>query len=302
MFSTPGDYYNRAKLISQTFCGFPTHLDSSLEADKEVSILFKKLADPAATRDETRACLNKLKKMTLDLLNVCLSLDEGYAPAYFLYCNVAGLKVSGDERPAIILICEAFRRRIETVQPNTRGYLLVQEELKTIMSKYSNMVECKISDFYSDLGALYIKERRFSEAINCLKRAVEIMPYFPHLYYNLCLTYVENREYEKALSLWKIVRNESYVDFDNIYVNREDYCNKLLAEINIWVERRKTTDQCRENILAILKDNPGFLQSELKGIICDIDKNLIGSAVWELVGEGYIRKEKRGRSFNLFIK
>jgi hypothetical protein len=54
-------------------------------------------------------------------------------------------------------------------------------------------------------------------------------------------------------------------------------------------------------VCKIIKTNPGILQSELKKKFSPDIENAIGLVAWALHQEGKVRREKKGRSFHLWI-
>lgn len=66
------------------------------------------------------------------------------------------------------------------------------------------------------------------------------------------------------------------------------------------------TDPCqlveyKSIICQLVKDNPGILQSDLKKRFPPDLENIVGYANWSNCQEGKIRREKKGRSFQLWI-
>lgn len=60
-------------------------------------------------------------------------------------------------------------------------------------------------------------------------------------------------------------------------------------------------DEYKPILYQLVKDNPGILQSDLKKRFSPDLENVVGYANWSNCQEGKIRREKKGRSFQLWI-
>jgi tetratricopeptide (TPR) repeat protein len=157
------------------------------------------------------------------------------------------------------------------------------------------------ADFYFDLGQSSLKEHKIEEAIAFFEIALKKAPQYPYIYDSLSHAYVENREYDKAVELWQNVRTACSGNFPSLPVDPVRFCGQHLREVKEHIERRKKLDKYRDLILSFLRENPGFVQSEIYREIKADDPHVVGYAIWELEREGVIRKERYARSFRLYI-
>lgn len=64
---------------------------------------------------------------------------------------------------------------------------------------------------------------------------------------------------------------------------------------------QKQIDIYKPIILQLIKENPGILQSDIKKKFASELENTVGLALWAKVQEGMIKREKKGRSFQLWV-
>jgi hypothetical protein len=64
---------------------------------------------------------------------------------------------------------------------------------------------------------------------------------------------------------------------------------------------QKQIEEYKPILYQLVKDNPGILQSDLKKLFPSDLENVVGYANWSNCQEGKIRREKKGRSFQLWI-
>ena len=88
--------------------------------------------------------------------------------------------------------------------------------------------------------------------------------------------------------------------------NKEDYDHCLTIANRISMERRYIPDQrdidrYKYKVLAEIRNNPGIFQSEIKKLFSSSTETIVGHAISQLTNEGKINREKKGRSFKLFI-
>lgn len=89
--------------------------------------------------------------------------------------------------------------------------------------------------------------------------------------------------------------------------NKDDYDHCRAVAFRIIEERSYTPDQIeieayKMKVLNVVKEKPGILQSDIKKLFSDKEGVLVGHALSQLKYEEKIRREKKGRSFQLYIK
>lgn len=74
---------------------------------------------------------------------------------------------------------------------------------------------------------------------------------------------------------------------------------KIQDQLNVNIDQKKI-DEYRPILYQLVKDNPGMLQSEIKKRFPPDMENIVGLANWHNCQDGRVRREKKGRSFQLW--
>ena len=86
----------------------------------------------------------------------------------------------------------------------------------------------------------------------------------------------------------------------------EENYDKLIQEENQRREKERFVNEMsnglEEELLSIIKDNPGILQSDVYGKYGPVLKDKISEILYFMNRDGKITREKNGRSYNLYIK
>lgn len=96
---------------------------------------------------------------------------------------------------------------------------------------------------------------------------------------------------EKAFTVCKNKEDSFY--YGNISL-------RILDEKSIYPDQAEI-DKHKPIIYTLIKNCPGILQSELKKNFAPHLENTIGLAYWAIYQEGKIKREKKGRSFQLWV-
>jgi hypothetical protein len=75
---------------------------------------------------------------------------------------------------------------------------------------------------------------------------------------------------------------------------------RVIDEKRIYPDQKRI-DEHKPIVYNLVRDNPGILQSEIKKRFPVDLENIVGLAYWSIYQAGAIRREKKGRSFQLWV-
>lgn len=77
---------------------------------------------------------------------------------------------------------------------------------------------------------------------------------------------------------------------------------KIIREKMAYYPDQKEVDAYKPILYQLVKDNPGILQSDIKKHFSPDMENIVGLAHWANVQDGTIKREKKGRSYQLYVQ
>lgn len=112
------------------------------------------------------------------------------------------------------------------------------------------------------------------------------------------VTAVSERNHTAANALMKKAFLSTKCKEDSLYYAMTENTIREKAE---YCPDQKEVDAYKPILFQFIKDNPGILQSDIKKHFPSDLENIIGLAHWANFQEGKIRREKKGRSFQLWV-
>lgn len=289
--NTPDSLYNRAKLIAQTFCQFPSFIDPSLHKDNALMELITLVNTPDITSNERKKHQDELKKKVFELLDQCLLLDPDYAPAFLLYARVANWNTSTADRPGLISIYEKFSSKVDQIAKGSRIYNLIEKDIEGRFGNYYDRVERYLADFYYEFGNLYLKQRQLQEAIKQFKKAETLMPF---IYAGAVGdAYANIGDFEKALSSLEEALKLP------IEKNKKDLIEQHYQNIKSAMEKFK---KLLREILMIIEQNQGILQKDIYSKLDAVPKEDISAILRTLDKRCLILRKKKGSTYQLILE
>ena len=121
-------------------------------------------------------------------------------------------------------MCETNKdKKIEHIIFNIKGVILFkQEKLELAKIEFLKSINLDVSfiDPYKNLFKLNLKSRNFKSAIENAKKVLELdIQKDPISYFNLALAYDLNKDYKKAIELYKSLENQNFKEkilFNNL--------------------------------------------------------------------------------------
>jgi len=110
-----------------------------------------------------------------------------------------------------------------------------------------------------------------------------------------------NAAYDKNYPVCQILLDAAFAHAksmkDSIY---QGLIAQKIGDIPRMIFDSEETERYKPVLYQLVKDNPGILQSELKKRFPPELENIVGLAHWSNCQDGKVRREKKGRSFQLW--
>ncbi len=108
-----------------------------------------------------------------------------------------------------------------------------------------------------------------------------------------------DKEYLISKALLDAAFNHAKSIKDSIY---QGLIAQKIGNIPEMIFEQEEIERYKPIVYQLVKDNPGILQSELKKRFPPELENIVGMAHWHNHQNGLIRRGKKGRSFQLWVK
>lgn len=111
-----------------------------------------------------------------------------------------------------------------------------------------------------------------------------------------------NAAYDKNYPICQILLDAAFTQAksmkDSIY---QGLIAQKIGDIPRIVFEQQEVERYKPILYQFVKDNPGILQSEIKKRFPPEMENVVGLANWHNCQDGRVRREKKGRSFQLWV-
>ena len=189
--SLPLTPYQKAKKLAECLYCFPYQsprdVPSSVKKDKTLMAIItaaysttrglngqtQQTTIYAAERIRLQA---EFKSRIYRLLERCLSADPEHAPAFLLYPKVAEYNTRAPDRYELIALYERFLPMVDGVAVGSKGYSLIEEDIKDLGGSCFDQVERHLADYHYDLAVLYRKTDQNNLAMTEYQKACSLCP------------------------------------------------------------------------------------------------------------------------------
>lgn len=111
-----------------------------------------------------------------------------------------------------------------------------------------------------------------------------------------------NAAHDKEYKICEILLNSAFMHVKNM---KDSVYQGLIAQkignIPAMISEQQEVERYKPILFQLVKDNPGILQSEIKKRFPPELENVVGLAHWHNYQDGKVRREKKGRSFQLWV-
>ena len=113
----------------------------------------------------------------------------------------------------------------------------------------------------------------------------------------LAINSIHNKDHILSKKLLQKAHELIKDEFDSSYYEK---ALKTTSQLSAFIPDQKDINKYKDKIISLIKQNQGILQTQLKKLFKENEEGVVGYALSQLRKEGKIKREKKGKSFELY--